>query len=312
VGDSWQSHDALAKTDYGLPVSSHDLRAQSGSLVARWAEELVHRAKQLPKAWLFAVCGIVPLTVLVVILTVVFSSASRGAQTGHADGGAAASTTSFWARPTHASASQLSAAAAQGVPGLQTLAREFPTDPAVKKQLVTSLIDGGRTAEALRAIEDLAKLDKAAVDDAFVQFVAGATVHIETADEAFRLLEGPLGERGVDALYDLSNSKTATMLARNRAAKGLSQEDVKANASAATRVMLDLKGASTCTARRDWLQKAKQGADSRSLPTLKAMRNTRGCGFMGLKDCWPCIHKEDVDDAITAVEGRSGEARGAK
>ena len=43
----------------------------------------------------------------------------------------------------------------------------------------------------------------------------------------------------------------------------------------------------------------------RALATLKAYAPTRGCGFLGTRDCWPCVHKDgSLAKAIAEVEDR--------
>jgi hypothetical protein len=80
---------------------------------------------------------------------------------------------------------------------------------------------------------------------------------------------------------------------------------VRAHASAAASVLLDMKSAQSCTAKRDLLARAKESGDARLAPLLKALKPTSGCGFLGRRDCWPCLRKEGaLDDAIAATEAR--------
>ena len=45
--------------------------------------------------------------------------------------------------------------------------------------------------------------------------------------------------------------------------------------------------------------------DRRSLTQLKRLTKTDGCGFLGLRDCWPCLHKgKALRAAITRLEAR--------
>jgi hypothetical protein len=46
--------------------------------------------------------------------------------------------------------------------------------------------------------------------------------------------------------------------------------------------------------------------DYRALPLLKAYAARKGCGFLGSRDCWPCMHKDGtLDGAIKAIEDRT-------
>jgi hypothetical protein len=39
------------------------------------------------------------------------------------------------------------------------------------------------------------------------------------------------------------------------------------------------------------------------------MKSTRGCGFLGTRDCWGCLRRDDMlDDAIHAIETREPRA----
>ena len=110
----------------------------------------------------------------------------------------------------------------------------------------------------------------------------------------------------MDALVELSTSKAMPVQIQRRAAKSLTKADVRANASESTSVMLDLKSAKKCEDKRELLDRVKESGDARLLPSLKAMKSPRGCGFMGMRDCFSCLRKDtSLDDAIKAVEARS-------
>src|SRR4029079_16290949 len=97
-------------------------------------------------------------------------------------------------------------------------------------------------------------------------------------------------------LLELSTNKSMTLQSRTRATRSLARPEIRANASPAALVLVDLKAATACSARRDVLERVKETGDGRCLATLKAMRNPRGCGFMGVRDCWGCLRKEDILD----------------
>ena len=307
---AWSAGDALAKTDYGLPASTalphSSVRTQHGE-TARAFPAFLAPLEKLPRNVLLAIAAGVPLLLVLLVVTIILVARSAGSGAGGTDaksgGGGGESTP---ARVTRASPEKLRAATAQGVPGLEALAEELPEDPAVHKQLALALADAGRGADMLRVIGTLAKLDKDAIDDKLLDAVALAAQRTETTESAFALLEGPLGARGVDALIELSTNKAAPVAVQKRAAKSVARADVRANASPATAVMLDLKAAKKCDDKHDLLERVKESGDARVLPTLKTLKNTRGCGFMGMRDCHPCMRKDGaLDEAFTAVEARS-------
>ena len=74
-------------------------------------------------------------------------------------------------------------------------------------------------------------------------------------------------------------------------------------ASPAAAVLLDMRAAKNCQAKRDLLDRAKTEGDARMLGVLVPMKEQRGCGFMGMRDCWPCLRKDTaLDDTIAAIE----------
>ncbi len=302
--------DALAATDYGLPASvvnpasgaAHASRPTAGAL-----DGLAERIKAIPRGVLIAVSSIIPICVLALVVTVIVARRSSGVEQELADAAApfATGAEAPAARPTHAAPERIEAAAAQGPSALEALAKEFPDDTAVQRRLVLAYAEANATREALRAIRALASKDVAAIDEPVLAVVVEAAQRAETADDAFGLLEGGLGERGVDGLIELSSNKKVPAATRTRATKSLSRADTRAKASPAALVFLDLKNAKSCTAKRDLLERVKDSGDARVLPLLKTMKSTRGCGFMGRRDCYPCLRRGGaLDEALAAVEAR--------
>ncbi len=315
----WNEGDALAKTDYGLPASAPLPGTQASTQYGAAAEQsrsapfrlpaqlaFLEPLAKLPKHVLIGIAAAFPIFVLLLVLVLVLVGRSSSTDADTADAAPGSFGMAAQAKPTRASPDKVRAAAAQGVPALEALATEFPEDPAVHKQLAHSLVEGNRLADMLRVLHTLVKLDKNAVDDKLIDAVVGATLRSETSDEAFAMLEGTLGARGGDALVDLSTNKAMPPTVQKRAAKSLTRADVRANASPATSVMLDLKSAKKCEDKRELLERVRENGDARILPSLKAMKSPRGCGFMGMRDCFSCLRKDDsLDEAIKAVEARS-------
>ncbi|HEY8429537.1 MAG TPA: protein kinase, partial [Sandaracinaceae bacterium] len=254
--------DALAATDYGLPASvvnpasgaAHASRPTAGAL-----DGLAERIKAIPRGVLIAVSSIIPICVLALVVTVIVARRSSGVEQELADAAApfATGAEAPAARPTHAAPERIEAAAAQGPSALEALAKEFPDDTAVQRRLVLAYAEANATREALRAIRALASKDVAAIDEPVLAVVVEAAQRAETADDAFGLLEGGLGERGVDGLIELSSNKKVPAATRTRATKSLSRADTRAKASPAALVFLDLKNAKSCTAKRDLLERVK-------------------------------------------------------
>ena len=98
-------------------------------------------------------------------------------------------------------------------------------------------------------------------DNDRIAIVVYAAHRPDTTDEAFYLLEGPLGATGVDVLIDMSASKGVAANVRTRATRSLARIDVRANASAAAGAFLDLKAAVTGRDDKAIIAEVERGED---------------------------------------------------
>lgn len=213
-----------------------------------------------------------------------------------------------------AAPSALDAAVAQGPEALATLAQRFPTDPRVLRALARSHIGQRHPVEAMRIISKLAQLDpEAGRDPELAQaLVAALNSDEESAQAATRLLEQDLGEAGVELLYDLTVKQTGARW-KPRLNQSLTKADVLAKATPALRVAIDLRAARRCETKRELLGRAQKEGDRRSLVQLRSLTERRGCGFLNLQDCWPCLRKSAaLSEAITTLESRTSAASGSK
>ncbi len=124
----------------------------------------------------------------------------------------------------------------------------------------------------------------------------------EAAEAAFAAMEGVLGAPGADLLFELANDKDGHL--QGRAWKSLAKPSVR-RASPAIEVIVDLKAATTCAAKKAVLPRAKEVADKRALTQLKALRSTSGCGFLRRGDCYVCLRGDSLlADAVREAENR--------
>jgi len=123
----------------------------------------------------------------------------------------------------------------------------------------------------------------------------------DVADGALAILEGPLGARGVDLIIEKAE-QSKPGAARARYQRSLKKPDVRAHASPAALVVLDLRDAKTCPERRALLARARTTGDARALAVLMTYRRTRGCGFLGTGDCYGCMRgTTELEDSIAAL-----------
>jgi serine/threonine-protein kinase len=210
--------------------------------------------------------------------------------------------------PPTAPADALASATAQGSAALEELSTKFPEDPAVWRALVRSYTKERRGTDAMRAVGKLVALNERAADDDDVAeaITTAAQGPAESSDAAFAMMESGLGAKGPDILYDLSTTKGLTPRTNSRIKQTLAKPDVKARMSPALAVAIDLKNATGCEAKRALLPRAKDQGDSRVLGTLRTYLAPRGCGFLGLGDCWSCMRRDNALGAtIAAIEERT-------
>jgi hypothetical protein len=210
--------------------------------------------------------------------------------------------------PPTAPADALASATVQGTAALEELSSRFSEDPAVWRALVRSYTKDKRGADAMRSVGKLVALNERAAgdDDVAEAITAAAQGPSESADAAFAMMESGLGDKGPDILYDLSTTKGLTPRTSSRVKQTLAKADVKARMSPALAVAIDLKSASGCEAKRALLPRAKEQGDSRVLGTLRTYLAPRGCGFLGLGDCWSCMRRDNALGAtIAAIEERT-------
>jgi serine/threonine-protein kinase len=195
-----------------------------------------------------------------------------------------------------------------GPPALEDLARDYPDDPRIQRELVRAYTADGRGAPAMRALARLLALDADAarddeMSDALVSALSGAN---DAAAAAIRVAEGPFGARGVDILLECA-SRTGPL--QDRCTQSLSKPEVRRHASPAALVLFDLRAAKECDAKRAAAERAATQGDARSLAELKTLSKRYGCGKRGRYDCWPCLRKDGfLDDVIARLEARSRRA----
>jgi serine/threonine-protein kinase len=286
------------------PLERH--RATAERVLARARVEIepllaqLTKASKLSRRAVVAVAVGFPIFVLIVVVVLIIVFGGRPAAVPAVPGGVVASASSVERKS--APAPEVRAAAAKGPAALEALAEQFPDDGAVTRELVFAYDGAGRTSDALRVIRRQAEAGVVPVPRELVRVVMRAASKFETSEDAFSLLEGQLGADGIDALLELSESKDIPATTRAAAVRSLAKPAVRANATGATAVLLELSAASGCEAKREVLVRVGAQADARALPALTAMRNTRGCGSRGRHDCYRCLRGDDtLERAIAAA-----------
>jgi serine/threonine-protein kinase len=197
-----------------------------------------------------------------------------------------------------------------GIATLTTLEPQEMARADVHRALLKAYLATGASSDAMREVGLLVKADASATNDPKVlEDVRNAAIGKgDAADEAFALLESSLGTVGIDELYDIAYAQWASEYpaASARAQKALASAEVRARGTPAVQVTLDLRSASSCDRKHALLARAAELGNSRTLAVLKAYVPARGCGFLGARDCWPCLHKDgSLAKTISAIEERT-------
>jgi serine/threonine-protein kinase len=125
--------------------------------------------------------------------------------------------------------------------------------------------------------------------------------------EDLRKAAGPLGPAGVDIIYDVATSSKVRKPLSQHAKELLDRESVRAKASPALKIALELRKTKKCSELKELLPRVQKEGDRRSLAKLKHLKSHRGCGFLGLGDCYSCLRRgSELSDAIDAVDARPG------
>ena len=134
----------------------------------------------------------------------------------------------------------------------------------------------------------------------------------EAEEKAFGLLEGSLGSDGPDGLYDIAYIVKDYPKPQARARSSLKRTDVRAKATDELKLALDVRYASQtspCELRK-YFDKAAEIGDWRTSTILKGYLSTGGCGFLGKRDCWPCLHGDgSLGRALQRIDERSKEKK---
>ena len=137
-----------------------------------------------------------------------------------------------------------------------------------------------------------------------------AVVDAQASEAALKFAATGLGSSGVDVVYDVwESSKSVPSRAplAKQARAYLDDDAVRAKASPALKVLLELGKAQKegCASVKRWLARASTEGDARVVPALKRFDDRRGCGFLGLADCYSCLRAgKDLSSAADSVAAR--------
>lgn len=210
--------------------------------------------------------------------------------------------------PAKATEEQLVGAASKGAQAVQALVVAYPSDPQPLKILARVHMAANEHLEAMHAYAKLFALSPEMRADQEVQrnvVLAAGSSEAEVSDAAFALMEEAMGSHGPDLLYAMAFEGKAKGKAQLRALRTVKSDKLKASATPAMLVAMELRLTGSCQGKYSLLERAKEHGDQRTLVQLRQLYARKGCGFLNLNDCWPCMRQNNsLSEAVGAIEAR--------
>jgi hypothetical protein len=167
----------------------------------------------------------------------------------------------------------------------------------------------GRAAQKLVALDLLRENLAQNVDAEGLKKLMQFAQDGDTARTAIGIAAGLSGSKGCDLLYELSVAKGTPPEMALLAGQFLTSKDVRAKASPALVLVLDLRDATDCDKRKAILEKALEIGDRRILRHVVPLTKKTGCGAKKTDDCNPCL-RDDNQKAIRDVLGKAYARKG--
>ncbi|MET0792509.1 MAG: hypothetical protein ABW061_13390, partial [Polyangiaceae bacterium] len=179
-------------------------------------------------------------------------------------------------------------------------------DLRVEEAISLSLGQSAQDVRAARALRDRVDHDPGLIKDPEVLAqLRRNTDDPETARDALAAMANVPGPISADLIYEVWTATSARTTATDLARSLIYSKEVRAKASKALAVALDLRDADTCEKNRDLLPKATSDGDHRASHLLNKLTRKYGCGPNKRQDCNACLRDgKALDDAIKAVKAR--------
>ena len=161
----------------------------------------------------------------------------------------------------------------------------------------------GQLDAGLRAYRSGAQLDPKLGESGEVMTDLRRALADASTEQLTLEVAGVLGAGGADFLYDVYDSNRTTNAALSKQAKTLlDSEAVQAQQSPALKLALELPKAKTegCGAVKKLLPRVQESGDARVASLLSRLSDRRGCGFLGLRDCFACLRTANGKDLAAA------------
>lgn len=194
--------------------------------------------------------------------------------------------------------------------GEDAAVKELSAKPApelrVEEAIALSLGQSAQDVRSARALRDRVDHDPGLIKDPEVLAqLRRNTEDPETARDALAAMANVPGPISPDLIYEVWTATASRTTATDLARSLIYSKEVRAKASKALSVALDLRDADTCEKNRDLLPRASAEGDRRSSHLLNKLTRKYGCGPNKRQDCYACLREgKALDDAIKAVKAR--------
>jgi hypothetical protein len=187
--------------------------------------------------------------------------------------------------------------------GLEARPRESLT---AEEVLTLTSAQSEREHQAAKAFRRRLVGDPALVKDrAVLAELRRLAASADTATEALAAVAELPGPLSADLLYEVWTGTADRTGATDLARALVYSRDVRAKASPALSVALELRTAETCEQNHALFPRALADGDRRSFHLLAKLKRKQGCGPNKRQDCYACLRGGgELDAAIKAVKGR--------
>lgn len=210
--------------------------------------------------------------------------------------------------PLPAPATEVAFARSAGTAALEALLAKYPDDSSLVLEIAKLQFTNGDFSASVSSISRALATNPRLSDSAEVATLIWKTIQKrESSDAAFQLLEGPMGTRGGDILYDLLTTEGVRRDLKLRAEEHFASGRYRQRSTPALQALVGLKSATSCLERRPFVELAINLGDDRFLPVLEPLQSRTGCGTDQQQDCNDCLREPDLlGHAIDVIKKRSG------
>jgi serine/threonine-protein kinase len=207
-----------------------------------------------------------------------------------------------------APATEVAFARSAGTAALESLLTKYPSDSSIILEIAKLQFANGQFSASVASIDRAIAANSRLAENAEVATLIWKSIQKrESSDAAFQLLEGPMGARGADILYDLLTTDGVRREIKARAEEHFTSGRHMRRSSPALQALVSLKLASSCLERRRAIELAVNLGDDRFLPLLEPLQSRVGCGVDQMSDCNECLRQPDLlSHAIEVIRKRSG------